>query len=381
MRILQVCSYLYPALTYGGPAKVVYDLSIELSKKNKVTIYTTDVWDSSRRIKDREKIKSEDNLTVRYFPNLVNSLAYKQRFFTGFGMVWKFIRNKNEFNLVHIHDVFIIPQLIIGLIAKIINKPYLVSPHGVLDPVRMRKKNSLKTIIYLFLGKPVLRGADYLIATSKKEKDDLIKLGLRKVKVIHNGVPKVLIKPSRKYIKLKDKKKLIILYVGKLHSQKGLLELLESLVEVKFDYQLLLAGPDDGVLDQLVKFTNSNNLKVKFLGFINEAEKQELFSLSDIFVYPSYAEGFSISILEALQAGLPVLITKSCNFPELETYRAGIIIDENNLAAGLRKTLNTIATNNDMLGKFRSNTKKIIRERFNIQKMVISLKKIYEQIV
>ena len=86
-RILEVVSYFFPALSYGGPAKVVYDLSKELSKKNQITVYTTDVWDEERRIKESEKLKNSQNFKVCYFLNIINSLVFSQRFFTGFGMV------------------------------------------------------------------------------------------------------------------------------------------------------------------------------------------------------------------------------------------------------------------------------------------------------
>lgn len=379
MKILEVCAYLYPALQYGGPAKVVYDLSVELAKENKVTVLTSDVWDQQRRIRDAEKCQSTNKITFIYTKNIVNSLAYTARFFSCFGMISYFHKNWKQFEIVHIHDVFIIPQLIVAWYALLKKIPLIVSPHGVIDPVRMKKKSLIKSILFAVLVNPVMSRAAHIIATSDKEKADLLSLGFSPVTTVWNGIPPHITTPTTRYAFLKQDKKLKGLYIGKLHSQKGLLELLNSVRPFRAYISLIIAGPDDGILHALTAYSEHHNLDVHFTGLVHDAEKSELFSYADFFVYPSYAEGFSISILEALQASLPVVITDGCNFDLVERMNAGFVLQTQSLTKQLRKTLFKILLKPEVLKEKRNNTQKLIAEYFTISHMAKAVTQIYEQ--
>jgi len=379
MKILQVVSYFYPAMTYGGPAKVAYDLSKELSNKHKVVVYTTDVWDEKRRIRKSEKLKSTKSFQVKYFPNLVNNIAFKQRMFTGFGMTRSYFIDKNNYDIVHIHDVFIVPQLMIGLLAYLSRKPYVVSPHGVLDAIRMKDKSLAKFIVYNLFAKPVLKGAKSLIATSEKERKDLIKLGFNDVVTVYNGIGKIKTKPSGRFESYRDKRMFTMLYIGKIHHLKGLRETLLALGNVKFNYQVLIAGPDDGGKEELVRIIDKNKLKhVHFLGFVNESEKVSLFNLADIFVHPSLSEGFSIVILEALYAKLPVLITEACNFDDVKNYKAGAVLKGEDLEKEIGRALIRLHKEPGLLKEMGKNGRILLDNRYSISAMAEKLKKIYE---
>jgi len=381
MNILIVVPYFYPALAYGGPAKVVYDLARELAKKYNISIYTTDVWDEKRRILKGERLKSRKNMVVKYYSNIINSIAFKYRIFTSFGMVLSYFREMNKYDIVHINDVFVLPNLLIGLTAILFNKPYVYSPHGVLDPVRTRKKKLFKTMIYELVAKRVLKGAKKIVATSDEEKRVLNQLGFDNVLTIFNGLPTRKFQPTHKFQKYKDKEKLILLYVGKIHPLKGLKELVEALKEVPFSYQLLIAGPDDGDLANIKKIISKYSIKnVSFLGFVNDNEKAELFGISDLFVHPSISEGFSISILEAMNYGLPVLITKACNFPDVAKHKAGIELKGANLRDEIRQTLCKLAENPNMLNGMGKRARVLLVNKYSIESMAIQVEALYQRL-
>ncbi len=378
-RILEVCSYLYPALNYGGPAKVVYDLSRELAKKHQVTIYTTDVWDANSRLPFHRRLSFRDSFRVVYFRNIWNSLAFRQRLFTSWRMPFTFIREHRQFDIVHLHDIFIPAQLLIGMFAIILKIPLIISPHGVIDPVRMQRKALIKKIMWL-IAQPILQSSKALIATSDQEKKDLETMGFSKVVTVWNGVPANTVQPSHSFSQFDHQKLFTFLYVGKLHPQKGLLELVRALEDSNIEAQLLLAGPDDGAEQDIRRYVELHHLKnVHLLGFVDDAQKQELFHLADIFVYPSYAEGFSISILEALQSGLPVLITEQCNFPDVKKYEAGVIIDANDLEKQLLSALTQVAGDRKKLASYSDNARKLVDSKYSIAMMAKSMETLYAQ--
>ncbi len=380
MKILQVCSYLYPALSYGGPAKMVYDLSLELSKNHEITIYTTDVWNEQRRIKQKEKLRSEERITIKYFPNFINKLAYRWRLFTGFGMVVDFIKNHQGYDVVHIHDVFIIPQLLIALLCNIYKIPYYYSPHGVLDPVRLEKKSVFKSAL-LSLVLFCLNNAQQVISVSKNEEADLRKLGSKNTTTVYNGIPKLVAKSTNKFKKYKSKS-LTLLYIGKLHPQKGLREMLQAFLESKIEAQVLIAGPDDGVEAELKAFVRDNKLNtVHFLGFVTDSEKKELYKISDIFVHPSLAEGFSISILEAMQEKLPVLISDGCNFFNVKKFNAGYIVKVKNLVKNLTVLFKSLESEKFELKTMGINGANLIKKKYTVSKMAIEISRIYEKYI
>ena len=107
-----------------------------------------------------------------------------------------------------------------------------------------------------------------------------------------------------------------------MHKKKGPTELLNAWIESKLnnndDYQLIIAGPDEGelkVVNQLLEKFQPRN--VKYIGSVYNDDKFLLFNSSTYFVLPSKSEGFPSSILEAMSFGLVPLISNGCNFNEL----------------------------------------------------------------
>ena len=165
-----------------------------------------------------------------------------------------------------------------------------------------------------------------------------------------------------------------------MHPQKGLYPFLQALKKAKNnEFQLLIAGIDDGDESKLKEFVQQNTMQhVSFLGFVNEADKQSLYEISDYFIHPSDSEGFSISILEALQSGLPVLITKACNFDDVKKYNAGTVLPDNKV-----KTISDALKNvtKKQLSSQRKNTKKLITDNFTIAIMAENLEELYAQAI
>ena len=110
------------------------------------------------------------------------------------------------------------------------------------------------------------------------------------------------------------------------------------------DWQLLIAGSGDQAYEQELKAFSKeqlSNKSVVFLGQVQGEDKKQILAAADVFILSSFSEGFSMAILEAAAAGLPVLLTPECNFPELARSNAAIEIttDVSGVEKGLRQIL------------------------------------------
>ena len=92
---------------------------------------------------------------------------------------------------------------------------------------------------------------------------------------------------------------------------------------------LILAGPDDRGYSQTVRAEITRlglHRNVLLTGMVSGREKMAIISRADLYVLPSYSEGFSNSLLENLAAGKPALITDGCHFPEAAEAGAALCV-------------------------------------------------------
>lgn len=338
MKILEVVPYFYPAWAYGGPGKIVYDPARFFAKQgNKVTIYTSDAYDDKSRMPEDKRIKNVANFQVRYFRNFNNLLTYRYNIFMTLGLYIHSLLEFYKFDVVHMHDFYTLQNVWIGFLSRLLHKPYLISVHGCLEEERLKARSIFKNLFLKFFGRSLLNNASFLIATSVNEIPAYQKFGVpkSKIKLIAHGVNKsefstqVPKEKCLKHFKLPPKK-IVVTYLGRIHQIKGLDMLVEAAVQINNpEIHFVIAGPDDGYLATLKRLIKEKGMEKKITlwhGCFGE-ERAQLFKASDIFVYPSYSEGFSLGILEAASVGLPMVITTACYFDDIKDYNAGIIVD------------------------------------------------------
>ena len=81
--------------------------------------------------------------------------------------------------------------------------------------------------------------------------------------------------------------------------------------------------------------------RVTYVGHVGGERARQVWAAADAFILPSYSEGFSMAILEALACSLPCLVTTACHFPELAESEGGIVVEPERDAVthGLRDLL------------------------------------------
>lgn len=120
---------------------------------------------------------------------------------------------------------------------------------------------------------------------------------------------------------------ILFLFLGRLCKDKGIDELISAFGELSTQHKsahLLLVGPNEEQYDELF-FSHLNNTNVHRVGFTNSPE--DYYSVGDIFVLPSYREGFGTSVLEAAAAGLPAIASSIYGLSDaIEDQKTGILV-------------------------------------------------------
>ena len=237
---------------------------------------------------------------------------------------FKFLFSNTD--IVHIHGLWHPRFFIFFLIAKLKNIKVIISPHGMLDPVSFGIKALRKKLALLTYQGIILRRANLIIVNSQKEKKNLPKtIKHTKVVIIAHGI--ILKKIKRK----KNKGLIHSVYFSKIHPIKNLLKLVQvwSFSKKLKNFKLSILGEIDDVnyfnkINTIIK--NSKNIS-----FLGKIKKNKILNLSiyDVFILPSKSENFGLVVLEALNAGLYLILNKSLPWKDLTKNKFASLMNFN----------------------------------------------------
>jgi glycosyltransferase involved in cell wall biosynthesis len=198
------------------------------------------------------------------------------------------------------------------------------------------------------------RFADAFVAVSRAVKADVVKhVGVDPGKVfpIHNGFDPALFQPVRdpqRLAAVRERYKLpehFILWCGQIESRKNVARLLRAFASIKDEvpHQLVLAGEQRWSTRVELKVIEELHLeeRIIFPGWIEHTDLPAVYSLADLFAFPSLYEGFGIPLVEAMACGCPIVTANTCAPPEV-LDGAGWLVDPlkvEDIAAGMKKVL------------------------------------------
>ncbi|MDX2225943.1 MAG: glycosyltransferase [Verrucomicrobiae bacterium] len=239
---------------------------------------------------------------------------------------------------LHVHGLWVYPNLLAGQTARTYGVPLVIHPHGMLEPWALNRSRLKKRLVRFFFEDHNFRNATAWRALTLAEADQIRQLVPRaEIRIIPNGID---LNPIEKHVErevvehrwpeLGGKK--IILFLGRLHVKKGLDLLIQSWKRLSPQFpqwHLVIAGPDDGFRGPLITLIENENLghRVTLAGPVKGEMKTALFQHCDIFVLPSHSEGFSVAVLEAMAASRPVLVTTGCHLEEVVVEKCGMVCE------------------------------------------------------
>ena len=171
-----------------------------------------------------------------------------------------------------------------------------------------------------------------------------------------------------------------ILFLGRIYKKKGIELLFQAFAKHRpIDLNIIIAGPStDDYKNELIRIVNKLKIanSVKFIGSVHGSEKAQLLRHAKIFALTSYSDIHPVSVEEALFMGNPVLITKNCDFPEIEEYNAGVIVDATfeSVYAGLVKILKS----DEKLEEYSKNAKQLANDKFLFENKVIDYENLFQ---
>lgn len=351
MRILHVLETLSPR--YGGPVSVVLALAeAQQQGGHEVTIVTTNAdhprgtfrepgWDTLK----------EGALPVYYAPVQFAPLRFSLRLATCVK------RTIAEFDIAHIHGLYRFPPTYAAWQARRQSVPYVMMPHGALDPyLYVRSTTSkirFKRLYERCFDLPNLHAAGAIHYSTEEERERASFLNLRAPSfVVPNGLDwaRYCELPARGAFRERCDlgEAPVVLFLGRLHSVKGLNLLIPAFDWLRRripDVQLVIAGPENDDYGQKVRgWVRERRLEsaVHFVGSLHGADVVQAYVDADVFALPSYTESFGMTVAEAMACALPVVISDQVNIhAEVSGVGAGVVsrCDADEVAGALETLL------------------------------------------
>jgi len=217
-------------------------------------------------------------------------------------------------DVVHIHGLYLFSFVAAVLACWLRRVPYVIQPHGGLEPYHQRKSRLTKNVWDRVFGRPALKRAHAIVCASEFEAEHIKALGYRHTVVIPHGVERQAGPPSaeiRERIALWGED-CVVLFLGRLVAKKHPEVLVEAWSKrARCHCRLVFVGPDRRTAEDLAALSRQLgcNTSVDLLGELLGADKWAILERADLFALPSENESFGIAVPEALTAGTAVLVT------------------------------------------------------------------------
>ncbi len=289
-------------------------------------------------------------------------------------------------DVLHLHGVW--DPLLLGAAAEArrTGVPYIVMPHGMLDPWSLAQKWWKKRLALVCAVRRFLNGAAALHLLNRDEARLLAVLRLRVAHwIIPNGVNLSEIDPLPGSGGFRASHPSVgqdpyILFLSRLHYKKGLDVLATAFANVaprQPRVKLVVAGPDDGAQQMFERTIRALGLadRVVLTGPLYGEAKWAALAGAACFCLPSRQEGFSMAVLEALACRVPVVISEQCHFPEVGEKRAGLVVPLNSeaVATGLAQVLSDPRE----AGEMGAAGRRLIEERYTWAKIAGECDRMY----
>lgn len=360
----------------GGPSRSVPALAYaQASAGHDVTVFTLEDPNGGA-------VQAPDAVSVTFLPSLTppHRYAYSRTLYPAL------VHARPE--LIHSHSIWNHPSFVAHRAAHTLHVPHVLSPRGMLDAWAVSQASWKKRLAGHVIQTRVLRSASCIHALVPNEATMVRAHNLTMpIAVVPNGVDESWLEFPRQRTPLESllprvRGKRVCLFLSRLHPKKGLADLLQSWATLspRFpDWHLLVAGPAETNYDQKIGAL-IHRLQIQdsvtLSGSLHGDALRAAYAGADLFVLPSYSEGLSMAVLEALATGTPVALSRACNLPEVEPTGCGLLFDPGE--ASLTTALSTLlAYERSALQIMGHRARDLVRNRYRWSACAAQLLEVY----
>ena len=341
MRVLMVVRLFYPWI--GGTERQAHKLALAIHQRNvDVQIVTGRWFRGTRRTELLDGVPVFRNHTLWEFFG-VRGLRKLGGYLYIVSLLWHLWRRRDTYDVIHVHGLNYHTFAAV-LAGRRLGKPVVtkVANSGPASDIKKMREDRQLALARFML--PTALTCDRFVALNRDVISELTEAGVPTSRIVElpNGVETGLVR--RTDYSLHDPAR--VLYVGRLHAQKGLDTLLHAfaslLAQTDQPCTLRLVG-EGPARQQLVTLAGRLGIaqRVDFVGRRDDVARQ--LEHADVFVLPSRAEGLSNALLEAMACGVPPVVSDIAGNREVVRHRrTGLAVamdDPAALAAALREAL------------------------------------------
>jgi glycosyltransferase involved in cell wall biosynthesis len=298
-------------------------------------------------------------------------------------------------DIVHVHTLWSPLNVAARYACRKHNKPYVLMPHGMLDPYSLSVKALKKSVYMKFFESRNMARAERMIYTTSEEENLAALAGLRLprgaivplgAQASPTSADDLRLQFLKSYPQAEGKRRL--LFLGRLHYKKGLDRILDALQRVRQaipNVLLIVAGTGEAKYEenirQLVRSLALDD-HVIFAGHLDGELKWASFAAAELFLLPSRQENFALTVAEAMQMGVPVVITDKVNtWPYVEEAGAGLVLSERDIDTQLPRAIETLLTDEVTRSKMAVQGCRYARDRLTWHASAQKLLACYDQVL
>lgn len=275
--------------------------SLTLENRNNLNVTRYKYWIGKKLLGDGEIMANLKQNKLMYFQILPFMLLQLIN-------IYKIVK-KQKINIIHAH--WLIPQALMAVIyKKLFNRRI-----SILATIHGGDINNFNGFLGRLLIKYILKNIDSLTVVSEAIKQKILVLDFKKeIYVYPMGVDTELFSPDKKDESIRKKFNIagnFLLFVGSINERKGIRHLIEAmpLILKKFPGTKLLVVGDGNLKNEMVELLRTLDVSdnVIFTGAIPHNDLPPYFATADVFVLPSFSEGFGLVVAEALSSATIVI--------------------------------------------------------------------------
>lgn len=372
VRVLHVCGIYLPATEWGGPTYAVASYASALQAAGVDCEVFTTTARGDRSLPPLEAgTRDVHGVRVSYFdaPPVYQS-------FIAPGLAAALARRVREFDLVHAHMLWAFPGIVASRLARLHGVPYVVTPHGSLDPWSLAQRKWMKRAFLIAAENRTLRRAALVHYTADAERDSVPPY----LRSLRSAVVPNVIDPSDEPRTPGDD----VVILGRIHLMKGfdvLVPAFREVVTARPAARLVIAGPDEGgYRAEVERMIDAAGIRaaVTFTGHLDAAARTRLLASAGLLVQPSYRENFGMAVGEAMAQGVPVVVSDRVNIcDDVRRADAGLVVPRD--AAALARAIVELLADPARRARMGEHGRRLVRECYAPAVVGPAMRAAYEQ--